>query len=119
MGQRASRVAEELRKVVTEILLEELSGHGLGFLTVTKVLVTDDLRMGKVFYSVLGSEEQKKTTEEALAEETPQIRRLVAQKLNMRYAMEIRFELDESIDESFRIDNILKKINKKEEDPGK
>ena len=46
-----------------------------------------------------------------MTEETPQIRRLVAQKLNMRYAMEIRFELDDSIDQSFKIDNILKKIN--------
>lgn len=119
MGQRASRVAEELRKVITQILLEELSNPGLGFITVTKVIVTDDLRLGKIYYSVLGSEEQKKVTEEALVEETPLIRRLVAQQLDMRYAMEVRFELDTSIDDSFRIDDILKKINKKEEDPEK
>ena len=118
MGQRASRVAEELRKVITQVLLEELSNPKLGFLTVTKVLVTDDLRLGKVYYSVLGSEEQKSATVEALAEELPVIRRLVAQSLDMRYAMEIRFELDTSIDYSFRIDDILKKINKKEDEGG-
>ena len=116
MGQRASRVAEELRKVITRVLLEELSNPKLGFVTVTKVLVTDDLRMGKIYYSVLGNEEQKSATEEALTEELPSIRRLVAQQLDMRYAMEIRFELDPSIDDSFRIDDILKKINKKDKE---
>ncbi len=115
MGQRASRVAEELRKVITQILMEELSDPRLGFVTVTKVLVTDDLRLGKIFYSVLGSEEQKATTQEALDEELGNIRRHVAQQLDMRYAMEIRFELDNSIDHSFRIDDILKKIKKKED----
>ncbi len=116
MGQRASRVAEELRKVITQVLLEELSNPKLGFLTVTKVLVTDDLRLGKIYYSVLGNEEQKDATLEALTEELPFIRRLVAQQLDMRYAMEIRFELDTSIDHSFKIDNILKKIKKEKKD---
>ena len=119
MGQRASRVAEELRKVVAQIFLEELSSDPrLGFVTITHIEVTDDLRLGRIYYSVLGSEEQKQSTEEALAEELVMIRRLVAQRLDMRYAMEIRFEHDPSIDQSFRIDDILRKINKKEEDKG-
>lgn len=116
MGQRASRVAEELRKTITQILLEDLSDPRLGFLTVTKVEVTDDLRLGRIFYSVLGSEEQKAATSEALEEEVGFIRKLVAQRLDMRYAMEIRFELDPSIDHSFRIDSILKKIQKPKEE---
>ena len=113
MGQRASRVAEELRKVIAQIFLEDMSSDPrLGFITVTHIEVSDDLRMGRIYYSVLGSEEQKQSTEEALLEETPMIRRLVAQRLDMRYAMEIRFENDPSIDQSFRIDDILKKIKK-------
>ena len=116
MGQRASRVAEELRKVIAEILLEELSGDPrLGFLTVTKIEVADDLRFGKIFYSVLGTEEQKQSTAEALTDELSFIRRLVAERLNMKFAMDIRFELDPSIEHSFHIDSILKKIKKKEE----
>ena len=116
MGQRASRVAEELRKIITQILLEELSGDPrLGFLTVTKVQVTDDLRLGKVYYSVLGSDEQKQATAEALEEELGFIRRLVAQRLNMKFAIEVRFDPDRSIEHSFRIDSILKKLKKPEE----
>jgi len=115
VGQRASRVAEELRKIVTKILLEDLSDPRLGFVTVTRIDVTDDLRMGRIYYSVLGTDEQKKSTEETLAEEQGYIRRLVAERLNMKFAMEIRLELDPSIDHSFKIDAILKKIKKEEE----
>lgn len=114
MGQRASRVAEELRKIITQILLEDLNDPRLGFVTVTRIEVTDDLRMGRIYYSVLGTEEQKKSTEEALAEEQAFIRRLVAERLNMKFAMEIRMELDPSIDHSFKIDAILKKLKEEE-----
>jgi ribosome-binding factor A len=116
MGQRASRVAEELRKVITQILLEELSDPRLGFVTVTRVEVTDDLRHGRVFYSVLGSEEQKTSTAEALREELGNIRRMVASNMELKFAIDVHFELDESIDHSFRIDSILKKIKKPEEE---
>jgi ribosome-binding factor A len=114
VGQRASRVAEELRKVVTQVLLEDISDPRLGFVTVTRVEVTDDLRLGRIFYSVLGSDAQKEATQEALTEELAFIRRQAAERLNMKFAMEIRFEPDPSIDHSFKIDQILKKIKKEE-----
>ena len=117
MGQRASRVAEELRKIITQILMEDISDPRLGFLTVTRIHVTDDLRLGRVYYSVLGDEEKKESTAESLEEQQGFIRRLVAERLNMKFAMEIRFELDPSIDHSFRIDSIIKKI--KDEDDKK
>ncbi len=116
MSQRASRVAEELRKVIAQILLEDLSDPRLGFVTVTRIHVTDDLRLGRIYYSVLGDEEKKKSTTESLEEHQGFIRRLVAERLNMKFAMEIRLELDPSIDHSFKIDSIIKKINKKEGD---
>src|SRR3989338_929422 len=108
MGQRANRVAEELRKIVAQILLEDLGDPRLGFVTVTKIHVTDDLRFGRIYYSVLGDEEQKSSTAEPLQEHQGFIRRLVAERLNMKFAMEIRLELVPAIDHSFKIDNILK-----------
>jgi ribosome-binding factor A len=68
-----------------------------------------------VFYSVLGDEEQKTATEEALAENMKLIRRLAVQRINMKFAMEIKFELDKSIEHSFNVDKILKDLKKKEE----
>lgn len=115
MSQRSERVAEELRKIIAQILLEDLSDPRLGFVTVTKIHVTNDLRFGRIYYSVLGNEEQKSATTESLQEHQGFIRRLVVERLNMKFAMEIRMELDPSIDHSFKIDNILKKIQKKDE----
>ena len=112
MKQRASRVAEELRKIISQILLEELTDPRVGFMTITHIDVTDDLRYARVFYSVLGDEAQKEATAEALEEQLKYIRRLAVQRINMKFAMEIRFEVDKSIDQSFRIDSILKKIKK-------
>ena len=118
MGQRASRVAEELRKIVSQILLEDLSDPRLGFITVTKVEVTDDLGLGKIYYSVLGSEEQKSSTAEALEEYQGFIRKLVVERLNLKFAIDVHFELDPSIDHSFKIDAILKKLNENEKEKG-
>ena len=116
MKQRASRVSEELRKIISRILLEELSDPRLGFVTITHIEVTDDLRIARVFYSVLGDEEAKAATAEALEEHAGRLRRLAVEEINMKFAMEIKFEVDKSIDHSFHIDTILKKINKKDEE---
>ena len=116
MKQRASQVAEELRKIVTTILLEEVNDPRMGFITVTHIEVTDDLKYGKIFYSVLGTEEQKMSTQEALKENLPYIRRQIVEGINLKFAMDIRFEEDRSIDRSFEIDKIIRKIHKPEEE---
>ena len=114
MRQRASQVAEELRKIISMILLDDLNEPRMGFVTVTHIEVTDDLKYGRVFYSVLGNEEQKKSTEEALVENLSYIKRLAVQRINLKFAIDIKFEEDKSIDYGFKIDDILRQINKKE-----
>ena len=115
MKQRASRVAQELKKIISQILLEDVTDPRLGFVTITHIEVTDDLRHARVYYSVLGSEEQKDSTAEALEEQLPFIRRTAVPRINLKFAIEIQFEIDRSIDQSFRIDSILKDIKKKNE----
>ncbi len=117
MKQRAMRVAEELKKIVMQILLEDLSDPRLGFVTVTTIEVTDDLRFARIYYSVLGDEDAKEATAEALQEQHSYIRRLIVERINMKFAMDIRFEVDKAIDQSFKIDAIIKKI--KDEESGK
>ena len=119
MSQRASQVAEELRKIISMIFIEDLSGDPrIGFVTVTRIELTDDLRFARIFYSVLGDVDQQEATEEALAENMKQIRRLAVQRINMKFAMEIKFERDKSIEHSFNVDRILKDLKKKEAEGG-
>ena len=115
MKQRASQVSEELRKIISMILLEEVTDPDMGFVTITRIELTDDLRFARVFYSVLGDEEQKKKTAHAIAENKGYIKKLAIEKINMRYAMDIRFELDETLDHTLKIDQIIKKIKDQEQ----
>ena len=110
MSQRSDQVAEELRKIISMILIQDLSDPRMGFVTITRIELTDDLRYAKVFYSVLGTEEQQKETDITLGENMGFIKNLAIRRINMKYAMEIKFEHDKSIDHSFKIDDILKKI---------
>ena len=107
--------AEELRKIICMILLEDVNDPRMGFVTITRIELTDDLRFAKVFYSVLGSDAERADTQEALEENMSAIKRLTVERINMKYAMELKFELDRSIEHSFKIDEILKKIRKKDE----
>ncbi len=114
MSQRSHQVAEELRKIVSLILLQDLNDTQLGFITITRIELTDDLRFARIFYSVLGDGAQKAATRDALDKNMGFIKKLAVQRINMRYAMEMKFELDKSIEHSFHIDELLKKIKKDE-----
>lgn len=114
MSQRTEQVAEELRKIVSRIMIEDVNDPSLGFVTITRVEVTPDLRFARVFYSVLGDDTQKALTEIALSENLGRIKHLSVERINLKFAMDLKFEFDPSIDDSFRIDDILKKIKKTE-----
>ena len=114
MSQRSEQVAEELRKIVSMIFLEDLNDERVGFVTITRIELTADLRFARIYYSVLGDEAQKEIAKSALEENFGYIKKLTIERINMRYAMEIRFEPDLSLDHNQRIDAILKKIKHEE-----
>lgn len=107
---RRDRVAEAIRKEVSLILHDNLKDPRLGFVTITDVELTGDLRNATVFYSVLGNEEVYKKTKEALKSGLGFIRRLVAERINLRLAPEIIFREDRSSEYSVRIQEVLDQI---------
>jgi ribosome-binding factor A len=107
---RRDKITEAIRKEVSLIIHEELKDPRLGFVTVTKVELTPDLRLAKIFYSVLGKEEEHKKTKEALGSALGFIRRLIAQRINLRFAPEIIFKEDRSGEYSVRIQEVLNEL---------
>jgi len=107
---RYQKVAEELRKELSNIIHDEIKDPRLGFVTVARVELTPDLRYAKVFYSVLGKEEDYVKTQKALDSATGFIRRLVAQRIQLRFAPEIAFKEDHSSEYSIRIEEVLNEI---------
>lgn len=107
---RHDRVAETLRREVSNIIHDELKDPRLGFVTITKVDLSADLRNAKIFFSVLGSEQEHIKTKDALESALGFIRKLVAERINLRFAPEIIFREDRSSEYGMRIEQILNEI---------
>jgi len=107
---RHERVEEAIKKEVSLIIHDELKDPRIGFVTITRVELTKDLRNAKIFYSVLGKEEDHKNTKLALDSALGYIRSLVAQRINVRFATELMFREDHSTEYSIRIEEVLNRI---------
>ena len=107
---RYDKVSEALKQEISNIIHAELKDPRLGFITVMRVELTQDLRSAKVFFSVLGKEEEHKKTKEALDSALGFIRRLIAQRIRLRLVPEISFQEDRSAEYSIRIQEALNEI---------
>ncbi|MBL7084865.1 MAG: 30S ribosome-binding factor RbfA [Candidatus Omnitrophica bacterium] len=115
MGQeRVQRVAEEIKKEVGRIIHDELRDPRIGFITIIKVDLTRDCRFAKIYFSVLGSKKQLRDTQVALERSRGFIRKLLGQRMQLRYTPEIAFKLDEGPEYSIQISEILEKIKDKD-----
>lgn len=107
---RVQRLAELMKKEVSDIIQKGIKDPRIGFVTVTDVEVSGDLRSAKVFVSVYGSEEEKVKTLEGLESAKGFIRSEIGQRINLRFTPEIYFRFDESIARSARILELLKTV---------
>jgi len=103
------KVNELLREVVAEEVTD-LKDPGLGFITVTGVDTAPDLRTATVFYTVLGTDEEKAATAEALRRAAPRLQASIGNQVRIKYTPRLRFAVDPSIDEGLRIDTILHEL---------
>jgi ribosome-binding factor A len=106
-GQRPDRVGEEIRHELATLLSREVHDPGIGFVTLTRVKVSPDLQMARVFYTMLGDESKRRDTERALVRATPFLRRQIGARIRLRRVPEIRFEFDHSVETQDRIEKIL------------
>ncbi|MGI6648244.1 MAG: 30S ribosome-binding factor RbfA [Bacillota bacterium] len=107
---RANRLAEEMKKEVSQILREEIKDPRVGFVSVTRVEVSSDLRYAKVFISVLGSQEERQEVARALKRAGGFIRSELARRIRLRFTPELTFKIDDSIEHGVRIANILDQV---------
>lgn len=111
-NQRLGRIDEELRKEISNIISYDLKNPDVtGMISVTKVKATNDLKIAKVYVSILNSKNVK-TTLAGLKKSSGYIRSEVAKRVNLRNTPELVFELDDSIEYGARIDSILKEVMK-------
>ena len=119
---RTARVNELLREVLAEEL-ERLADPGIGFITVTGVEVSPDLRQANVYYSVLipvrgepaVEAEAAKVTAEALRAATPHLQSVIGRQVRMKYTPHLIFREDPAIRTGERVDEILRRLHSEDE----
>lgn len=107
---RMRKVNELLREVIAEAVTE-LKDPGIGFLTITGVDTAPDLRNAIVFYSVLGSDEEKDATAAALRRAAPHLQEVAGRQVRLKYTPRLTFRVDPAIDEGLKIDQLLRELD--------
>lgn len=111
MNIRATRVGEQMKKELSDIIGRKLKDPRIGFVTVTDVRVTGDLQQAKVYISVLGDDEQRENTLKALEQAKGFIRSEIGQRIRLRKTPEILFEIDETMEYGSRIERLIREIS--------
>lgn len=108
--QRAARVAEEIKRELSQLIRDEIKDPRLGFVTITSVEATNDLRHAKVFVSVYGSEEEKENSLKALNNAKGFLRTEIGKRIRLRTTPEISFKFDDSILHGAKIMELLEGV---------
>ena len=103
---RMRKVNELLKEIVADVVMD-LKDPGLGFLTITDVDTSPDLRHAVVYYSVLGTDEEVEATGAALKRAAPHIQSVTGGRIRMKYTPKMVFKIDPSISEGLKIDRLL------------
>jgi ribosome-binding factor A len=111
------RVGEEFREVLAEEILK-LKDPRVGFVTVTGVRVTPDLRLARVFYTALGDDRERASTRAGLRSASAHLRAAIGRQVRLKFLPELEFEEDVSIERSARIEELLRRMNAKEAGDG-
>ena len=110
MGIRSEKVQVQLKREISRILHEDLKDPRIGFVTLTRIDLTGDLRYAKVYFSVLGDDADRRSSVEGIQSASGYIRRLVGERLKLRFVPELVFKLDKSIEYSIDLEKTFERL---------
>ncbi len=115
LSHRIERVAEQIREEVSQILATEVADPGVGLVTVTRVKVTPDLSLARVYWTIMGTMAERKETQKALARAAAYVRHLLSTRVNLRHSPEVVFTYDQSVAAQDRVEQILQELKQEEQ----
>lgn len=115
-SQRPGRVQEAIRQEVSNIIHSQMRDPRLGFLTITGVELTKDLRYARIYFSVLGEDKEKKLALRGLNAAKGYIKGLLGDRIKLRYMPDIEFKIDETLERTQHIYDLFEKIKKESKD---
>jgi ribosome-binding factor A len=110
--KRSSRVAEFIRREISLMITVTIKDPGVKTVTITHVDVSDDLKIAKIYYRVIGDDQAKENAIKGLERANKFIRAEIGQRIELRYVPEIQFFYDSGLDNAYHIEMLLQKLNK-------
>lgn len=114
-GKRSERIADLVRKEISEMLVKTIKDPRIGFVTITRVTVTEDCRSAKVYYSVVGTFSERERSREGLNSARGYIRRELGHRMKLKYTPEIVFQFDPSIEYAVHMGELIHHLQEERE----
>jgi ribosome-binding factor A len=110
-SNRSKKVATQIKNEIGNLLQTQIKDPLIGFVTITNVLISDDLRNAKVYFSVLGDSKQKNKSIQGLNRARTYIQSEIGSKLGLRYVPIVNFYIDETLEYQEHINELLKSLD--------
>jgi ribosome-binding factor A len=117
-GKRSEKVADLIQREVSEMLVKSIKDPRIGFVTITKVTVSEDCRFAKIYFSVAGTLAERENSGKGLDSAKGYVRRELGRRLQLRYTPEIVFQFDPSIEYAIHMEEVMRNIHRGEEPNG-
>jgi len=117
-GKRSEKVADLIQKEVSQMLVKSIKDPRIGFVTITKVTVSEDCRFAKVYFSVAGTAAERESSGKGLDSAKGYVRKELGRRLHLRYTPEIVFQFDPSIEYAIHMEELIRDIHRGKEPNG-
>jgi ribosome-binding factor A len=117
-GKRSEKVADLIHQEISEMLIKTVKDPRIGFVTITRVTVTEDYRLAKVYFSVAGTQEERERSMKGLNSARGYVRKELGRRIRLRHTPEIVFKFDPSIEYAIHIGEVIRHLSGEEERNG-
>jgi ribosome-binding factor A len=117
-GKRSEKVADLIQKEISQMLVKSIKDPRIGFVTITKVTVSEDCRFAKVYFSVAGSLAERESSVKGLESAKGYVRKELGSRIRLRYIPEIVFQFDPSIEYAIHMEELIQSIHQEKEPNG-
>jgi len=107
---RADRVAGQIQKILSEILIKDIKDPRLDMATITGVKMSRDLKLARIYFTISGSNKSAEDASKGFKSAAGYLKRTLASQLGLRYMPDLAFFYDESFDYGARIETLLKTL---------
>ncbi len=117
-GKRSDKVADLIQKEISQMLVKSIKDPRIGFITITRVTVSQDCRSAKVYYSVAGTQAERESSMKGLDSAKGYVRKELGRRIRLRYTPDITFQFDPSIEYAIHVEELIQSIHHEKEPHG-